>query len=90
MLTPRNLHEVYKKDGAGNTYCVKQTVYKGEILNYPPGFTDMGIVMDSVHTMEKRDTDVWLISFPKSGKCELLTLSMCPAWVTLEEHFYWE
>ena len=68
MSNPRDLQRVYKKDGAGNTYRVKQTVYKGEIMNYHPILADPNFTFDNIHTMKVRETDVWVITFPKSGK----------------------
>ena len=68
MLNVKDLQKVYKKDGAGNTYRTQQTIYKGEIFDYPVGLADPCYILENIHTMKARKTDVWCITYPKSGK----------------------
>ena len=68
MSNVKDLQRVYKKDGAGNTYRVQQTVYKGQIMNCRPILKDPNFTLDNINTMKARETDVWVITFPKSGK----------------------
>ena len=74
MSATQDLGKVYKKDGEGNTYHVQQTVYKGKIINYAPFFTDAAFVLESLHLMESRTSDVWLISHPKSGSLNKINI----------------
>ena len=71
MSAIQDLGKVYKKDAAGNTYYIQQTVYKGQIINYFPVFSDAAFVLESLHLMESRASDIWLISPPKSGSVNM-------------------
>ena len=71
MSANQDLGKVYKKDAEGNTYYIQQTVYKGQIINYFPLFSDAAFVVESLHLMESRASDVWLISHPKSGSMHM-------------------
>ena len=62
-----DLEKVYKKDAIGNTYVVKQTVHDSSIKTYIPDFTDPCYMLNMVENMEMRESDIWLITYPKSG-----------------------
>ena len=74
MSAVQDLGKVYKKDGEGNSYYLQQTVYKGQIINYQPFFSDAAFVLESLHLMVSRTSDVWLISHPKSGRMDMLKI----------------
>ena len=76
MASARDLQWVYKKDALGNSYRVGQTVYQGQIFNYPPVFQDQSILLKNIHLMESRENDVWFISYPKSGKVYIKVFAM--------------
>ena len=63
-----DLDKVYKKDAIGHTYVVKQTVHEGKIKYYNPDFIDPCYRLSKTDSMEMRDSDIWLITYPKSGK----------------------
>ena len=71
MSDIQDLRKIYKKDGEGNTYYIQQAVYKGQIINYPPAFSDAAFILENIHFMESRASDIWLISHPKSGSVNM-------------------
>ena len=65
--TPNNLELVYKKDGEGATYAIGQSVFAGEIIDHPVGYTGIGNRMTNLKLFCPREDDIILITYPKSG-----------------------
>ena len=65
--------QVYKKDGEGVTYALKQHVFEGEIIEGGPGFPDLSKMITDIRLLHPREDDVLLITYPKSGELAYIT-----------------
>ena len=60
-------HIVYKKDAEGKTYTVGEVVFENQIIQHPAMFSRVDFVLENMHSFPRRDDDIWIIDFSKSG-----------------------
>ena len=61
------LQKVFKEDGEGATYSVAQSVFEGQMVDYPFGYPDMGRTLIEMKSFMPNENDVLLITHPRSG-----------------------